>query len=177
MSVIFGKSTRFKELSLSVLTTLYEKAGDTDEHVLSNVGLTSKTYDRRNHLLTGSFDVSYPGSDCPNDIYDSMGCIELSNSDYRHVDRFKIVALEDNTSCHCILPIGANRQVQHELIPLVNGETFVAARGRLYIPDVGFTLAGRAVPAGVVIDCSTTDKSIVPDEDGIITAYYSVIKI
>ena len=90
MSVIFGRSTKFKELNLSVLTTLYEKAGDTDEHVLSNVGLTSETYDRRNHLLTGSFDVSYPGSDCPNDIYDSMGCIELSNSDYRHVDRFKI---------------------------------------------------------------------------------------
>ena len=177
MSVIFGSTTTFKALYLSILTTLYEKSGDVDEHVLSNLGLTSLTYDRRNYLLTGGFKVNYPGSDYPDDIFDTIGAIELLNEDYRPVDRFKITSLEDNTSCLCILPVGRRRQVQHEFIPLTKGTAFTATCGRLYVPNVGFTILDRAVPAGTPIDCSITDKSIVPDKDGIITAYYSVIKI
>ena len=176
MAVIYGTPRNFKALYLTVLTTLYENTGDVDEHVLSSVGLTSRTYDRRNYILTGSFKVSYTGSDYPDDIFNSISAIELPMEDYRPVDRFKITALEDNTSCICIMPIGRRRQVQHKFMPLVKGTPFTAERGGLYVPDVGFTITDLAVPAGTVIDCSDTDKSIVPNEDGIITMYFIVEK-
>jgi hypothetical protein len=176
MSVIFGSPTNFKALHLSILTTLYKNAGDIDEHVLSNVGLTSATYDRRNYLLTGGFKVGYPGSDYPDDVFDTIGAIELLKEDYRPVDRFTITSLENNTTCLCILPIGRRRQVQHAFIPLVKGVGLAAARGRLYVPNVSFAISDRAMPAGTPIECSAADKSIVPDADGILTAYSSIEK-
>jgi hypothetical protein len=176
MAVIYGSPTSFRALYLSILTTLYENSGDTDDHVLSSLGLVSDTYDRRNYLLTGGFKISFPGFDCPEEVFYNIGDLTAALDVYRPVDRLRITALADKSSCHCILPIGKNRQVQHAFIPLVKGVEFTAARGRLYVPNVGFTISDRSMPAGTAIECSAIDKSIVPNEDGILTAYSSIEK-
>lgn len=176
MSVIFGPPTHFKKLYMSVLTTLYEHVGDSDIHELSSVGLTSTTYDRRNYLLQGRFRVSYPGTDCPDDFYNTMGSIKLAVEDYRPVASLQITSLEDNTKWLCIMPIGKSRQVRHEFIPLVKDIPITATIGRLYVTDVGFKIADHAVLSGSIIDCSVSDKVIIPDNDGMLTAYSTVDK-
>lgn len=171
MAISYGGSNAFKNNNINVHTTIYGQAGDSSTRILKQPGLTAEDYARRHYVVSGGFRASYPNSN----VIDETGMVGTvwPFNEYKEVESFIITAIEDNSSYHCITPVGPYH-IEHEKYNVKAGESFNVYKGNIYLSTADFTVNGYVHTAGAVLGCENGDATITMNADGLLTRFWAV---
>jgi hypothetical protein len=172
MSITYGKGNRFKNNKMLVYTTFYSDKGDSVTRSLKNAGLNSSNYARRHYVVSGEFGCSYPNSSLPDETGGIIGTTWPFN-DFKDVDSFTIISLENSSSYHCFIPIGPY-YIDHKTYDLKTNDSFVATKGCVYVSTVDFTINDEIHEAGAILACEDNDATVIMKADGKITAFVAI---
>lgn len=154
----------FRSLGLVIARTIYENIGDGETYSLENY------YNKKNYYLTGRYLMK---TENKNDIIIDKTVTIWPFEDLKY---FNSTALEEMTSCYCIVPI-KGRTIHHESVPVKANVPFYTDVGKLYIPSVQSKMNDIVKPSHSILICVEKPSSIVPDTDGTITIFRSVKQI
>ena len=171
MSITFGKGNQFKNINMSVYTTVYSIKGDSLTRDLKNTGLSSSSYVRRHYVISGEFGCSFPDSDLP-DESGGVGTV-WPFDEFKNVDSFTISALKDGSSYHCMTPIG-KYHIEHKEYNLKANQTLAAEKGNIYISTVDFMVDNEVHPAGAVLACENNNCTLTMSSAGKVTSFLAV---
>lgn len=158
MAVYYQNKSILRKIGLRVLTSVYENSGDFES-------IKPDTYyDRRNYFLRGQFLLRSKFAEFDDVTIDTPATV-WPFPDKKQLRAFDSIALSNDTSCYCIVPL-SNRVLSHVELSVQKDVNFTTEIGMLYIISVPSIINNISMPEHTLIAPMENPSLIVPQQNG-----------
>jgi hypothetical protein len=176
-----GGTVSFDNFPIQVNTAIFGEAGDTFVDKITSRGLSKDSYLRRHVLVSGFFKIETMVDDevvgeywteSENIMRLRHGVVVFPTHD-EDITGWKLTALADNSSYHCILPLRRKiHMVKDTITRIPAGGGFGMKTGRLYIANVPITVNGILKNPFEPVACIYNEMDVFPQQDCAMAEFY-----